>query len=71
MGISRWAWLLLSMSICSIYVFLQTQNSYYVCDDPLVIDQIFARIRNYDGQVRFRFWTPSRGMLISFISGFE
>lgn len=30
---------------------LQTNNSYFVCDDPLVIDQIFARLRCYDGQV--------------------
>ena len=50
-------------------LFLQTKNSYFVCDDPLVIDQIFARIRNYDGQVRFHFWTPSCGMLISLFQG--
>lgn len=29
----------------------QTNNSYYICNDPLVIDQIFARLRNYDRQV--------------------
>ena len=30
----------------------------------MVIDQIFARIRNYDGQVRFHIWTSSLGVLI-------
>jgi len=32
------------------YGYFQTKNSYFICDNPLVIDQIFARIRNYDGQ---------------------
>ena len=52
-------------------LFLQTNNSYFICEDPLVIDQIFARIRNYDGQVRFHFrvWTPSHGMLIPSFQG--
>ncbi|KAI0304403.1 hypothetical protein B0F90DRAFT_1625617 [Multifurca ochricompacta] len=33
-----------------LYGYFQTNNSYFICDDPLVIDQIFARLRNYDGQ---------------------
>jgi len=32
------------------YGYFQTNNSYFICDDPLVIDQIFAQLRNYDGQ---------------------
>jgi len=32
------------------YGYFETNNSYFVCDDPLVIDQIFARLRCYDGQ---------------------
>ncbi|KAI9465474.1 hypothetical protein BJY52DRAFT_1183576 [Lactarius psammicola] len=32
------------------YGYFQTKNSYFICDDPLVIHRIFARIRNYDGQ---------------------
>ncbi|KAI0269854.1 hypothetical protein BC834DRAFT_574038 [Gloeopeniophorella convolvens] len=32
------------------YGYFQTSNSYFVCEDPQVIDQIFTRIRNYDGQ---------------------
>ncbi|KAH9065396.1 hypothetical protein EDB87DRAFT_1555578 [Lactarius vividus] len=32
------------------YGYFQTKNSYFICDDPLVINQIFARIRNHDGQ---------------------
>ena len=31
----------------------QTDNGYFICDDPVVIDRIFARLRNYDGQVSF------------------
>jgi hypothetical protein len=29
----------------------ETNNSYFICDDPVVIDRIFARLRNYDGRV--------------------
>ena len=36
--------------ICS-----QTNNSYFVCDDPLVIDRIFARLRSNGGQVSSTF----------------
>jgi len=32
------------------YGYFQTNNSYFICDDPVVIDQIFARLRNYDGR---------------------
>ncbi|KAI0284001.1 hypothetical protein BGY98DRAFT_949931 [Russula aff. rugulosa BPL654] len=32
------------------YGYFQTNNSYFICDDPLVIDRIFARLRNYDMQ---------------------
>jgi phosphomannomutase len=39
------------------YGYFQTNNSYFVCDDPLVIDRIFTRVRNYDGQGSGR--TPS------------
>lgn len=52
----------------TISVFPQTKNSYFICDDPLVIDHIFARIRNYDGQVRSHFWT-SREMLTPSFQG--
>jgi hypothetical protein len=52
------------VTVSSIYLFFQTQNSYFICDDPLVIDQIFARLRNYDGQVRSHFCTSSCERLI-------
>jgi len=29
------------------YGYFQTNNSYFICDDPLVINRIFARLRNY------------------------
>jgi len=32
------------------YGYFQENNSYFICDNPLVIDRIFARLRNYDGQ---------------------
>ncbi|KAI9512434.1 hypothetical protein F5148DRAFT_1279773 [Russula earlei] len=32
------------------YGYFQTNNSYFICDDPQVVDQIFTRLRNYDGQ---------------------
>jgi len=32
------------------YGYFETNNSYFVCDDPLIIDRIFARLRCYDGQ---------------------
>ena len=50
-------------------LFFQTKNSYFICDYPLVIDKIFARIRNYDGQVGFHFWTPPRGILNLWLQG--
>ncbi|CCM02916.1 uncharacterized protein FIBRA_05030 [Fibroporia radiculosa] len=31
------------------YGYFQTSNSYFICNDPLTIDKIFAKIRNYDG----------------------
>jgi len=30
------------------YAFFQTSNSYFICSDPATVDNIFARIRNYD-----------------------
>ncbi|KAH9980248.1 hypothetical protein BGW80DRAFT_1274310, partial [Lactifluus volemus] len=33
------------------YGYFQTNNSYFICDDPVVIDRIFARLRNYEGRV--------------------
>ncbi|KAI0300256.1 hypothetical protein BC826DRAFT_668042 [Russula brevipes] len=32
------------------YGYFQENNSYFICDNPLVIDRIFARLRNYDEQ---------------------
>jgi len=32
------------------YGYFQTNNSYFTCDDSQVIDRIFTRLRNYDGQ---------------------
>jgi len=32
------------------YGYFQTSNSYFTCGDPQVIDRIFTRLRNYDGQ---------------------
>lgn len=57
------------VAVSLIPLFLQTKNSYFICDDPLVIDQIFARIRNYDGKVRSQFWTSSHEMLIPSFQG--
>ncbi|KAJ7702443.1 hypothetical protein B0H17DRAFT_1044354 [Mycena rosella] len=31
------------------YGYFQTSNSYFVCKDPQTIDNIFERLRNYDG----------------------
>ncbi|KAI0061669.1 hypothetical protein BV25DRAFT_1907908 [Artomyces pyxidatus] len=31
------------------YGYFQTSNSYFISSDPVVIDRIFARIRNFDG----------------------
>ncbi|KAH9842866.1 uncharacterized protein C8Q71DRAFT_877343 [Rhodofomes roseus] len=31
------------------YGFFQTSNSYFICSDPPTIQQIFTRLRNYDG----------------------
>jgi hypothetical protein len=33
----------------------QTNNSYFVCDNPLVIDRIFSRLRSDGGQVSSTF----------------
>ncbi|KZP29895.1 hypothetical protein FIBSPDRAFT_726687 [Athelia psychrophila] len=32
------------------YGFFETSNSYFICTDPLKIDRIFSRIRNFDAQ---------------------
>lgn len=38
---------------CSSLIILpsQTNNSYFICDDPAIINKIFARLRHYDNQV--------------------
>ncbi|KAF8163059.1 hypothetical protein B0H34DRAFT_651389 [Crassisporium funariophilum] len=30
------------------YGYFQTSNSYFICNDPTITDEIFSRIRNYD-----------------------
>ncbi|KAJ3881494.1 hypothetical protein F5051DRAFT_106628 [Lentinula edodes] len=32
------------------YGYFKTSNSYFICNDPRIIDAIFARLRNYNGQ---------------------
>ncbi|KAL6309167.1 hypothetical protein BKA93DRAFT_860213 [Sparassis latifolia] len=31
------------------YGYFQTNNGYFICHDPRIIDKIFTRVRNYDG----------------------
>lgn len=54
--------LVLDISESHLQFAFQTNNSYFICGDPLVIDRIFARLRNYDGQVsphRFELQLPA------------
>ncbi|KAI9056683.1 phosphoglucomutase first 3 domain-containing protein [Trametes sanguinea] len=32
------------------YGYFQTSNSYFICTEPAIINRIFARLRNFDGQ---------------------
>jgi hypothetical protein len=34
------------------FVVVQTNNSYFICNDPPTIDRIFSRLRDYNGSVR-------------------
>jgi phosphomannomutase len=46
-GKGAWTYL---QELYRLYGHFQTNNSYFICHDPAIIDRIFARIRNYDGK---------------------